>query len=111
MVGVGFTQQGVKLHHSGEFIWPDMEKRLLGEPCPALLCPAPPRSRALAAAEMLRLLERGCTTETPVKCSVFTPTRNPQGFGPFSPLAGAEQVLQGGIQGQTGRTSLQDIPP
>lgn len=36
MAGVGFRQQGVKLHHSVELIWPDMERELLGELCSAL---------------------------------------------------------------------------
>ena len=60
-----------------------------------------------------------------MKCSVdrgvclLTPTRNPQGFGPFSPSAGTERPSQRErtalVQGADGdlaqRTSLEDVAP
>lgn len=104
---MGFREQGVKLHRSwSETLsgktWESNSRESLGLPCPA-----PPRHRAPAASEM-RDTRKGTARVRDTgemfcgkRClSVSTPTRNPQGFGPFSPSAGTKWPLQ------RGRTAL-----
>lgn len=117
---MGFRQQRVKLHHSlwsRTLFWQDKGKRGPGS-SPTMVQSS---SRFLDARYSKR--DRTSLRHTSEmfcgkRCSsVLTPTRNPQGFGLFSPSAGTERSLQQGrtaaVQGADGdwarRTSLKDI--
>lgn len=119
---MGFRQQGVQLHRflrSRTLSGKTRESK--SRESPSLLCPAPLWYRAPAAFEMqdskrdqtsLRhISEMFCGK----RClSVLTPTRNPQGFGPFSPSAGTERPLQWGrtalVQGADGDQAERTLP-